>query len=191
MEFTLSALLLIMNIMDATPPLSKLLGFTALLFGIPIFVIWLFNTLGSNQSPTPQSQLITTTATSSASKPVTPCIFSTDLYCYFYLHTEETYPTVTQDAAMTDCRNRGGKLPTPYEIEIHRDQIAAHFPDPDFPMELWTDIQRYEVNERRQSRTMGLAVSIRPIPGEGYGNTLWVINESLPDASYACVRSLI
>ena len=129
-----------------------------------------------------------TQSSSSARAANAPCIFSTDLYCYFYLHTEETYPTMTQDDAMADCRYRGGKLPTPYEIETHRDQIAEHFTDPDFPMELWTDVQRYEVNERRQSRTMGLAVSIRPIPGEGYGNTLWVINEPLPDASYACVR---
>ena len=97
---------------------------------------------------------------------------------------------MTQDEAMADCRNRGGRLPTSYEIEKNRERIATYFPDPDFPLELWTDVQRYEVNERGQSRTMGLAQAIRSTPEEGYGNTLFVINEPLPDASYACVRSL-
>lgn len=174
--------------MQDTPSLSRLLAFTALLFGTPIFLIWLFSEPDNKQPPTPDSKPIAVASSSIAR--TAPCIFSTDLYCYFYLHTQETYPAVTQDEAMADCRNRGGRLPTSYEIEKNRERISTYFPDPDFPLELWTDVQRYEVNERGQSRTMGLAQAIRPTPEEGYGNTLWVINEPLPDASYACVRSL-
>lgn len=171
--------------MDTTPPLSRLLGFTALLFGFPIFLIWLFGVLGSDQIPTPKSEPIA--ATSSSSIQTAPCIFSTDLYCYIYLQTEEVYPWVAQADAALDCAERGGKLPTPYEIEIHRDLIATYFPNPSFPTSLWTDIQRWEQNERGQSRTMGLAVDVRAMP-EGYGNTLWEIHAPLPGTGYACVR---
>lgn len=165
----------------------------SLLLGGGILIFAMFKALPDPPAPPKPTYVESFTSTRPVAyvDRIAPCIFSTDLYCYFYLHTLETYPAVTQEEAMDDCRKRGGKLPTPYEIEKNRELIATHFPDPDFPLELWTDIQRYEVNERRQSRTMGLAQGIRLIPPEEtYGNTLWVINEPLPYASYACVRSL-